>query len=125
MLQAQRGSLGLPKRALAPPKQEAITNTDPVAACTATRIYADGLHRLRILPRFPQPMGASPINGSPRNCCAVECRCHRRRILRAGSPAFPRRHSQPEHYLSRTLARAVIELEVATFPRREGSLPDW
>jgi hypothetical protein len=46
-------------------------------------------------------------------------------ILRAGSPGFPRRHSQPEHYLSRTLARDVIELEAATFPRREGSLPDW
>ncbi|HKE08636.1 MAG TPA: hypothetical protein VKB48_12460 [Candidatus Acidoferrum sp.] len=39
-------------------------------------------------------------------------------ILRAGSPGFPRRHAHPEDYLSRTLARATLELEATPFSRR-------
>jgi hypothetical protein len=45
-------------------------------------------------------------------------------ILCAGSPAFPRRHSQPEEYLSRTLGRVASELDAAAFPLPDRSLQD-
>ena len=122
---APRGSPAPPQRALLPPPHEPITHNDSVAACTAAHSYAYWLHRLRILQRFPQPDWSIADKwiakellrqGTPAPRVAA--------ILRAGSPGFPRRHSQPEDYLSRTLARAVIELDAAPFPRRDGSLHD-
>jgi hypothetical protein len=37
-------------------------------------------------------------------------------VLRVGSPGFPRRHSHPEDYLNRTIARALNEIQAAAFP---------
>lgn len=85
----------------------------------ATGIYADWLYRLRILERFPQPDWSIADkwiakellrHGTPAPQVAD--------ILRAGSPGFPRRHSHPADYLSRTLARAALELEAIAFSRR-------
>lgn len=100
------------------------SNSDSVAVIGAAHIYTDWLHRLRIPERFPQPDWSIADKwiakellqrGVPAEQVAA--------ILRAGSPGFPRRHSHPEDYLSRTLMRAAIELEAAAFPRRDGSLP--
>jgi len=44
-------------------------------------------------------------------------------ILRLGSPGFPRRHSDPEDYLRRTLVRAALELQHAPFPARPSAAP--
>ncbi|HJS99241.1 MAG TPA: DNA-primase RepB domain-containing protein [Terriglobales bacterium] len=101
-----------------------IPNTDTATQPAARSIYADWLQRLRILQRFPQPdwsiadkwiakellrHGMSPPQAAA--------------ILRAGSPGFPRRHSHPDDYLRRTLARAFLELQTTPFPRRHGSVP--
>jgi RepB DNA-primase from phage plasmid len=90
-----------------------------LAYSPTTGIYADWLCRLRILERFPQPDWSIADkwiakellrHGTPAPQAAD--------ILRAGSPGFPRRHSHPEDYLSRTLARAALELEAIAFSRR-------
>jgi RepB DNA-primase from phage plasmid len=84
-----------------------------------TGTYADGLRRLSILERFPQPdwsiadkwIAKELLRGgnSPADVAT---------ILRAGSPGFPGCHFRPDDYLSRTLARAAWELQTA-FPRRD------
>lgn len=117
---AQRPLPDPSKPALASRVYLPIVHADAEVVSQAARLYADWLHRLRIPERFPQPdwsiadkwiakellrQGTSP----PRVVA----------ILRAGSPGFPRRHSHPEDYLSRTLARAVSELQAAPpLPRR-------
>jgi hypothetical protein len=125
-LAAQGGALlqaadsGLPDLALAPRARRPITNTDTLSHPAATGIYADWLHRLHIPERFPQPDWSIADkwiakellrNGTGTSQVAA--------ILRAGSPGFPRRHSHPEDYLSRTLACAARELEASPFPRRD------
>jgi len=91
-----------------------------VAAAGAANIYASWLHRLRILPRFPQPDWSIAdqwiakellLRGTPAPQVAA--------ILRGGSPGFPRQHSDPDDYLCRTLARAARELAAAPFPGRD------
>ena len=110
-----------PKLASAPRARCPITDAvgDPPVA-RAAGIYADGLHRLRIPERFPQPDWSIADkwiakellrHGTPAPRVVA--------ILRAGSPGFPRRHSNPEDYLSRTLWRAVIESGATPFPRRD------
>lgn len=100
------------------------SNSDSVAVIGAAHIYTDCLRRLRIPERFPQPDWSIADKwiakellqrGMPAEQVAA--------ILRAGSPGFPRRHSNPEDYLSRTITRAAFELQAAAFPRRDGSLP--
>jgi hypothetical protein len=109
--------------AAAPGVHWPIPNAD-ASAHPAAHIYADWLQRLRILQRFPQPDWSIADKwiakellrrGMPAPQAAA--------ILRAGSPGFPRRHSHPDDYLRRTLARAFIELQTTAFPRRDGSLP--
>lgn len=124
LLHAVPGSLSGPSQpAWAPRAHSPITT---VASAIEAHIYAQWLHRLRILERFPQPDWSIADKwiakellrqGTPAPRVAA--------ILRAGSPGFPRRHSQPEDYLSRTLARAANELDAAAFPRRDRSLQDW
>ena len=97
------------------------TNAAGTAAVAgAAKIYASWLHRLQILERFPQPDWSIADKwiakellrrGTPAPQVAA--------ILRSGSPGFPRRHSQPEHYLCRTLARAALELQALPFPGRD------
>lgn len=89
----------------------AATGASPSGAAMAhaDAIYRGCMQRWRIAERFPQPdwsivdlwvarylfsQGMPPIR--------VET------ILRLASPAFPRRHSHPDDYLSRTLARAAF-----------------
>lgn len=109
----------------------------PLPAPTATavgepaQIYARWLHRLRILQRFPQPDWSIADkwiakellrSGTPAPRVAA--------ILHGGSPGFPRRHSRPQDYLRRTLARAARELQAISFPGRDPRYahthpPDW
>ena len=124
LLAAPCGLPGTSQRAGAPRAQE-IANADAVAAVTATHIYADWLQRLRIPERFPQPDWSIVDKWIAKELLRQGMPAPRvAAILRAGSPGFPRRHSHPEDYLSRTLARAVIEIEAAAFPRRDGLLGD-
>lgn len=103
------------------PALRRVVASAPAAA--AAEIYASWLHRLQILERFPQPdwsiadkwiAKALLQRGTPPPQVAA--------VLRGGSPGFPRRHSHPEDYLRRTLARAVRELEAAPFPGRDLSI---
>lgn len=110
----------LPRPTLAPRARWPITNTDTLAHPAATGIYADWLHRLHIPERFPQPDWsvadkwiAKELLRHGTGAAQVAA------ILRAGSPGFPRRHSHPDDYLSRTLACAARELEASPFPRRD------
>jgi hypothetical protein len=114
---AAQSSLPDPKRALAP---SPITNPDTVASAMATGIYAEWLHRLRIPERFPQPDWSIADKWIAKELLRQGTSAPRvAAILRAGSPGFPRRHSHPEDYLGRTLARAANEIEAAPFPRRD------
>jgi len=93
----------------------------PVAG--AADLYTDWLHRLRIPERFPQPDWSIADKWIAkellrRGVSATQAAA----ILRTGSPGFPRRHSDPEDYLSRTLARAASELAASAFPRRSSRL---
>ena len=109
---AQGGWSGPSQRAHSP-----ITHADTVASAREAHIYAEWLHRLRIVERFSQPDWSIVDKWITkellrRGMAAPQIAA----ILRAGSPGFPRRHSQPEDYLSRTLARAANELDAAAFP---------
>lgn len=118
---AQRSLSGPPKLVLASCARGPILDAvdDDPAVGGAAHLYANWLHRLRILESFPQPDWSIADKwiakellrwGMPAPQAAA--------ILRAGSPGFPRRHSDPDDYLRRTLARATSELEAAAFPRR-------
>lgn len=109
---------GLPDRARRTTRIDALAHPAAPAG-----IYAHWLHRLRIPERFPQldwsiadKWIAKELLRQGTSTPQVAA------ILRAGSPGFPRRHSRPDDYLSRTITRAVIELEAAPFPRRDPSL---
>jgi hypothetical protein len=116
---AQCGWPGPPQQALAP---EPIPITDTVGS-TAAHIYAEWLHRLRIPHRFPQPDWSIADKWIAKELLRQGTPAPRvADILRAGSPGFPRRHSHPEEYLGRTLARAASELQAAPFPRRNPGL---
>jgi hypothetical protein len=105
------------KPVLAPPP---ITNTDMAASTMAARIYAEWLHRLRIPERFPQPDWSIADKWIAKELLRQGVPAPRvAAILRVGSPGFPRRHSHPEDYLGRTLARAASELQAPPFPRRD------
>ncbi len=91
------------------------------ASCTpseASDIYQAWLQRLRIPQRFPHPDWSIADKwiakellrrGTPVAAVAD--------LLRCGSPDFPRRHhADPQNYLRRTLARALVELAGRPFP---------
>jgi hypothetical protein len=85
----------------------------------ATGVYADWLYRLHIPERFPQPDWSIADKWIAKELLRHGTSAPQvADILRAGSPGFPRRHSHPEDYLSRTLARAALELEATPFSRR-------
>jgi hypothetical protein len=130
LLEATEHSLGdHSNRARMPPisvsePAHGAAGTDRLAASTAVagaaNIYADWLHRLRILERFPQPDWSIAdkwiakellLRGMPAPQVIA--------ILRRGSPGFPRQHSHPDDYLRRTLARAARELAASPFPGRD------
>lgn len=80
-----------------------------IAASVAVEIYSACMERWRIRQRFPQP-----------DWSIVDYRVARhllrqgwtpaqvQEILRLASPHFPRRHSDPDDYLRRTVARAAF-----------------
>ena len=80
----------------------------PLTPTAAAAIYYRFLDRLRIPQRFPQPDWSIAdfwIAQALFRCRVPASQIHT--ILRLGSPGFPRRHSQPEDYLARTLQRAA------------------
>jgi hypothetical protein len=103
-------SISLPPSLPATGKTDDSVPADAVAPITpaqAIQIYQHLMQRWHIPERFPQPdwsildlwvarelfsQGASPV--------------HVRTVLQLGSPGFPRRHGDPQDYLSRTLLRA-------------------
>lgn len=90
----------------------------PSSAAAAT--YQAWLRRLHIPQRFPDPDWSIADKWVAKELIrrgAPLGQVHA--ILRFGSPGFPRRHSDPEDYLRRTLARAAMELRSAPFPERE------
>src|SRR5439155_26050794 len=91
----------------------------------AAQIYADCLRRLRIRERFRQPDWSIADKWIAKELLRQGTSvAHVAAILRGGSPGFPRRHSDPEDYLRRTLARAAWELQaVPPFSRRDPFLP--
>jgi hypothetical protein len=123
---ARSGDMTLAPRVVPPDASAGAVETDRLTgkpATGASRIYGAWLHRLRILERFPQPDWSIAdkwiakellCRGTPAPQVAD--------ILRDGSPGFPRRHSRPDNYLHRTLARAAYELQARPFPGRQ-SLP--
>jgi len=114
----------MPRNSLSAPAHGDAAGTDRLTGSTAVagaaNIYASWLLRLRILQRFPQPDWSIAdkwiakellLRGTPVPHVAA--------ILRGGSPGFPRRHSDPDDYLRRTLARAARELAANPFPGRD------
>ena len=94
---------------------------DPsLAPSAATEIYRVWLHRLRIPQRFPHPdwsIADKWIAKELLRCGTPHTQVQA--ILQLGSPGFPRRHSHPQDYLRRTIARAVLELQRLAFPGRD------
>ena len=115
-------NLALPARRISPvaPDHAADASlTDRKVITGASRIYSQWLHRLRILERFPQPDWSIADKWIAKELLWRRIPAPQvAAILRDGSPGFPRRHSRPDDYLRRTLARAVYELQVRPFPGR-------
>lgn len=114
----EAAQVGLRHRAMRPhlPPLPATLASTPSAA----GMYRRCLARLRILERFPQPDWSIADKWIAkellrRNLPPPQVAA----ILQAGSPGFPRRHSDPQDYLRRTLARALRELHTAPFPGRD------
>jgi hypothetical protein len=107
-------------RALASPPpaltfHSSATFHDPVpatmAVSVAAELYQACMERWHIRQRFPQP------DWSIVDCWVARHLLRRRwppaqvrEILRLASPQFPRRHSDPDDYLRRTVARAAFPL---------------
>jgi hypothetical protein len=80
-----------------------------IAASVAAELYRACMERWHIRQRFPQP------DWSIVDCWVARHLLRRRwlpaqvrEILRLASPHFPRRHSDPDDYLRRTVARAAF-----------------
>lgn len=96
-------------RALVSPSPAPTTFHDSVPAAVAAELYQACMERWHIRQRFPQP------DWSIVDCWVARYLLRRRwppaqvrEILRLASPQFPRRHSDPDDYLRRTLARAAF-----------------
>jgi hypothetical protein len=103
-------------------------SSQPIASslspAAASAIYSRWMNRLRIAQRY------SPPDWSIADLWIAKDLLSRRTplaqvhaILRLGSPGFPRRHSDPDDYLRRTLARAALELQRVPFPARPSTAP--
>lgn len=117
-----------PRHALAGDSGRPSDSSQPIASslspATASGIYSRWMNRLRIAQRY------SPPDWSIADLWIAKDLLSRRTplaqvlaILRLGSPGFPRRHSDPEDYLRRTLVRAALELQHAPFPARPSAAP--
>lgn len=118
-LAARADALLLVARTMAQPRRFLASNACPTSPiwenasspnmAEASDLYQDCVWRWRIVERFPQPDWSIVdlwvarhllSQGIPANQVAD--------ILRLASPHFPRRHSDPEDYLRRTLQRAAF-----------------
>lgn len=107
-----------------PPARPAGAASSPTGGCAltpaaATQVYHRFLNRLRIPQRFPHPDWSIADLWIAKEL--FRCRtpaAQVQAILRLASPGFPRRHSQPEDYLARTLRRAALDVERARFSAR-------
>ena len=96
---------------------------DPVvptllSAAQAQQIYQTYIRRWRIPQRFQPPDWSIVDLWVARDLLAHGMLVfHVQEVLRLGSPAFPRRHSDPADYLRRTLARAF-----PSFPAPRGTV---
>jgi hypothetical protein len=114
---AHRGLPGPSNRTVAPPTHKPITNTDSsVTTGAAAHIYADWLHRLRILPRFPQPDGGLADQWIAQDCWAAGCRHHQPPPFCAPAVRFSAPTLSTGALSQPHLARAVSEFEAAAFP---------
>ena len=115
-------NMALPARRIssaAPHRAANASLADRQAITGASGIYSQWLHRLRILERFPQPDWSIADKWIAKELLWRRIPAGQvATILRDGSPGFPRRHSRPDDYLRRTLARAVYELQARPFPGR-------
>jgi hypothetical protein len=92
-------------------------------AAAAIRIYSQWLHRLHIPQRFSPPDWSIADLWIAKELLRCRVTMHQvQTVLRLGSPGFPRRHSDPEDYLQRTLARAALELKRTPFPAPPATL---
>jgi len=103
---AQRRGHSLPLNVALPEYALSTTGLDSTALAA---VYRDCLNRLRIRERYPAPDWSIADRWVARELLAtgtdpalVEA------VLRQGSPGFPRRHSDPEDYLRRTLRCATL-----------------
>ena len=88
-----------------------MQNTLPpsIAVAEATQIYQGWMQRWRIAERFPQPDWSIVDFWIARQLLSQGTPAERvRAILQLASPHFPRRHSDPDDYLRRTVARATF-----------------
>jgi hypothetical protein len=117
-VQAAQSQLGARDGAAFPSISPILAPRDlALPSSAAAAIYPAGLRRLHIPQRFPDPDWSIADKWIAKEllCCgAPHSQVHA--LLRCGSPGFPRRHSDPEDYLRRTLARASMELRSAPFP---------
>ena len=89
-------------------------------------LYHSWLQRLRILERYPSPdwsiadkWVARGLLETGMSLSAVTA------VLRHGSPGFPRRHADPEDYLSRTIHCAVRQIRSSLFSRARSAAAPW
>lgn len=99
------------RRSLAPPVHRATTLSQPapgsIDAAKAKEIYQCWMQRWHIVERFPQPDWSIVDLWIARKLLAQGMRAeHVQHVLRLASPHFPRRHTDPDDYLRRTLAHA-------------------
>lgn len=106
---ARHWTVPAPRRLTQRGIRTAGTPTSPEMAAQAPATYRAWMQRLRIMQRFPQPDWsivdlwiARELLARATPATEVEA------LLRYGSPNFPRAHGDPDDYLSRTLARAVL-----------------
>jgi hypothetical protein len=79
-----------------------------IGAVEAKEIYQSWTHRWRIAERFTQPDWSIVDLWVARKLLSQGTPAERvQDILRLGSPHFPRRHTDPEDYLCRTVAYAL------------------
>jgi hypothetical protein len=78
-----------------------------IDAAKAKEIYQCWIQRWHIAERFPQPDWSIVDLWIARKLLAQGMRAeHVQHVLRQASPHFPRRHTDPDDYLRRTIARA-------------------
>jgi hypothetical protein len=86
-------------------------------------LYQACLTRLRILERYPSPNWSIVDQWIARELLQTgTSAAMAAAVLRHGSPGFPRRHADPDNYLSRTIYSAARQIDSHPFPAPTPSL---